>query len=71
MHSMNIRPLQEDLTFGVRIRGVTQKLLKDEAVRKDINDLFESKGMIVFEDVEPTSQMHVALSTVLDRKSVV
>ena len=64
MDSINIRPLQEDLTFGVRIRGVTQRLLKDEAVRKDINDLFESKGMIVFEDVEPTSQMHVALSTV-------
>ena len=64
MGSLNIRPLQEDLSFGVRIRGVTRELLQDEAVRKDINDVFESKGMIVFEDVEPTSQMHVALSTV-------
>jgi taurine dioxygenase len=64
MASLKISLLQEDLSFGVRIRGVTQRLLEDEAVRRQINDLFESKGMIVFEDVEPTSQMHVALSTV-------
>jgi taurine dioxygenase len=64
MDSMSARPLQENLSFGVRIRGVTQKLLKDDAVRKEINDLFESEGMIVFEEVEPTSAMHVTLSTV-------
>ena len=64
MTSMNVKPLQEDLSYGVRIRGVTQELLKDVTVRKQINDLFESKGMIVFEDVEPTSQMHVAISNV-------
>lgn len=64
MASMNIKPLQENLSYGVRIRGVTHELLKDAAVRKKINDLFEAKGMIVFEEVEPTSQMHVALSTV-------
>jgi taurine dioxygenase len=64
MASMEISALQKDLSFGVRIRGVTRELLKDESVRKDINGLFESKGMIVFEEVEPTSQMHVALSNV-------
>lgn len=64
MASMDIRPLQDDLSFGIRIRGVTPALLQDEAIRKEINDLFESKGMIVFEDVEPTSQMHVAISNV-------
>lgn len=64
MTTMNVRPLREDLSFGVRIRGVTQELLNHEAVRKQINDLFEAKGMIVFEGVEPSSQMHVALSNV-------
>lgn len=64
MASLNVKPLREDLTFGVRIRGVTQELLQDESVRKQINDLFEAKGMIVFEEVEPTSRMHVALSNV-------
>ncbi len=64
MASMNIRPLQKDLSFGVRIGGVTQELLKDEAVRKEIRELFEREGMIVFEDIEPTGQMHVALSNV-------
>jgi taurine dioxygenase len=64
MTSLNIRPLQDNLSFGVRIRGVTRAQLQDAAVRKEINALFESRGMIVFEDVEPTSRMHVALSTV-------
>ena len=64
MASLNVKPLREDLTFGVRIRGVTLEQLQDEAVRKQINDLFEAKGMIVFEEVEPTSRMHVALSNV-------
>jgi taurine dioxygenase len=62
--SLDIRPLQDNLSFGVRIRGVTQELLQDAAVRNELNDLFESRGMIVFEAVEPSSQMHVALSTV-------
>jgi taurine dioxygenase len=64
MAALNIRPLQDNLSFGVRIRGLTQELLKNEAIRKEINDLFESRGLILFEEVEPTSQMHVALSSV-------
>lgn len=64
MAHLDIRPLQEDLSFGVRIRGVTRAQLQAEALRRQINDLFERKGMIVFEEIEPSSEMHVALSNV-------
>ena len=64
MASIEVKALQEDLPFGARIRGVTYEALKDEAIRRQINDVFEAKGMIVFEEVEPTAQMQVAISEV-------
>ncbi|MDB5970598.1 MAG: hypothetical protein JWQ90_3048 [Hydrocarboniphaga sp.] len=64
MPSIAVKPLREDLSFGVRIVGVTQAALEDDAIRKQINALFEQHGMIVFEEMEPSSQLHVALSTV-------
>jgi taurine dioxygenase len=64
MASITVRPLQDDLPFGARITGVTEEVLKDEAVRRQINEVFEDRGMIIFEDVEPSSRMHVALSNV-------
>jgi taurine dioxygenase len=62
--SIGIRPLRDDLSFGVRVSGVMQTLLEDSAVRDEIRAVFEDRGMIVFEDVEPTGQMHVAISNV-------
>ncbi|MGB8366690.1 MAG: TauD/TfdA dioxygenase family protein [Rhizomicrobium sp.] len=64
MASIDVSPLREDLSFGARISGVTEAALKDEAIRRQINDIFEDRGMIIFEDVEPTSRMHVAISNV-------
>ena len=64
MDSIAVSPLQADLPFGARISGVTQALLEDAAVRRQINEIFEDRGMIVFENVEPTSRMHVAISNV-------
>jgi taurine dioxygenase len=64
MTGVDVTPLEQQLTFGVRVRGLTRKGLEDPAVRQELNDLFEKEGVIVFEDVEPSGQMHVALSTV-------
>ena len=64
MASIKVRPLQDDLTFGARIVGVTQERLGDEAVRRELNDVFEDRGMIVFEEMEPSGRMHVELSNV-------
>jgi taurine dioxygenase len=64
MTSIKVAPLREDLGFGARISGVNHEVLKDEAVRRQINEVFEDRGMIVFEDVEPTGLMHLAISNV-------
>lgn len=64
MASINVKPLREDLSFGVRISGVTQTVLEDDSIRMQIKALFEEHGMIVFKEVEPSSQLHVALSNV-------
>jgi taurine dioxygenase len=64
MTSINVRPLRDDLPFGARILGVNYETLKDEGVRKQINQVFEDCGMIVFEGLENTSKMQVELSLV-------
>jgi len=64
MTKLNVRPLQDDLPFGARISGVTMANVEDPEVRAEINRVFEDRGMIVFEDMEPTAKMQVALSNV-------
>jgi taurine dioxygenase len=62
--SIDVRPLSGDLPFGARITGVTPDNAADDAVREQINRVFTDRGMIVFEDVEPSNAMQVALSKV-------
>lgn len=64
MASLNVRPLRADLPFGVIIDGITREMTTDPKVRRDVNDLFYRHGMILFENVEPTSEMQVALSDI-------
>lgn len=58
------RPLRDDLDFGARVAGLTLDDLADEALRAELNRLFEDRGVIVFEEVEPSARMHAALSNV-------
>lgn len=62
--SLDFRPLADNLSFGVRVAGLTRDMTVDPAVRDEINARFENAGMIVFEDVEPSNAMQVALSDV-------
>lgn len=64
MSSIKVEPLRDDLEFGARVRGVDQAAIEDAAVRQQLNEIFEDRGMIVFEDIEPSGRMHVALSNV-------
>jgi taurine dioxygenase len=64
MSSLDVRPLVEGRDFGVRIRGLTLDQTRDPALRGEVNALFEAKGMVVFEEVEPSGRMHVALSDI-------
>lgn len=62
--ALNVRALDENLPFGARVSGVTAGLLEDAEARAQLNQLFEDRGVIVFEGVEPSAEMQVAISTV-------
>jgi taurine dioxygenase len=64
MSAIDVRELEQGLPFGARISSLTPEDLADPSVRQQLNDVFEARGMIVFEDVEPTSRMQVQLSEV-------
>ena len=64
MGTIQVRPLRDDLPFGARVTGVTHEAIKDPATRQEINQVFESCGVVVFEGIEPSSRMQVELSEV-------
>lgn len=64
MSAIQVRPLQDGIPFGARVTGVTRETLADTAVRRQLNDLFLDRGVIVFEDVEPSAKMQVLISEV-------
>jgi taurine dioxygenase len=60
----DVRPLREDLPFGVRISDLARAQVQDAAIRREIEALFVRHGMIVFEDVEQSDEMQLAISTI-------
>ena len=64
MTSIDVQPIRSDLGFGARVRGLAQDDLRDEAMRRQLVELFEERGVLVFEDVEPSPAMQVVVSTV-------
>jgi taurine dioxygenase len=64
MGSITVKPLQADLAFGARISGVTAESIKDDSVRQQINEVFEDRGVILFENLEPSIEMQSNLSQV-------
>lgn len=61
---LTVTPLRAGSAFGCRIAGVTGQVLQDEAARRQIRDLFEKHGMIVFEGMEQSNEMQAELSKV-------
>ena len=64
MSSIHVAPLREDLSFGARVTGVTLGVLEDPSVREQLRQVFDDRGMILFEDVEPDGALQVEISTV-------
>lgn len=64
MTTLTVTPIRADLSYGSRVGGVTRDALVDDGLRAEINALFEARGLLIFEDVEQSSEMQVALSTV-------
>lgn len=61
---LNVKPLRADLPFGARVQGLTPENIHDPALRRQLNQLFEERGMIVFENVVQTAKMQVDISEV-------
>jgi taurine dioxygenase len=64
MAPLKVEALHDDLSFGARISGVTREILKDKSARREIRNLFELRGVLVFEGVEADSHLQIALSEV-------
>jgi taurine dioxygenase len=64
MASLDIRPLTDEHPFGARIVGVNRDNVADEAIGRQLRAVFEDRGMIVFEDMEPSADLQLALSQV-------
>jgi len=62
--AIQIHALDDALSFGARVTGLTGSQIKDEAVRAQLNQLFEDRGVIVFENVDASAEMQVEISTV-------
>jgi taurine dioxygenase len=62
--TFSVAPLQEGLAFGARVSGLARGDLTEPELGDELRAIFERDGLIVFEDVEPSAEMHVALSTV-------
>src|ERR1700722_4106833 len=60
--TMTVRPIRDDLTFGARVAGVTLEGLRDAGLRARLNDSFEEHGLLIFEDIDPTPRVQVAIS---------
>jgi taurine dioxygenase len=64
MSELTVDVIRDDIGFGARVGGVTRAACADDAVRAELNALFERYGLLVFTGVESNPQMQVAISTV-------
>jgi alpha-ketoglutarate-dependent taurine dioxygenase len=64
MSLLTVKPLRGDLSFGARIAGLSLDALNQDAVRRQLIAVLDARGVLLFENVDPTSALHVALSEV-------
>lgn len=64
MPEITVSPLKPGLPFGVRISGVDLAATQDPATRERINALFVENGVILFEGMEPSDELQVAVSNI-------
>jgi taurine dioxygenase len=64
-HEVRISPLRDDLPFGARVHGVTRESLREEANRRTIRQAFEDHALLLFEAVEESPAMQLAISETL------
>ncbi len=62
--TITVSPIHDDRRLGARVAGVTLDQLSESGPRAQLNDAFEEHGLLIFESVDPTPEMQVAISTV-------
>jgi taurine dioxygenase len=62
--AIDIRHLGDRFSWGSRVRGVSADNVHDEGLRADLQQLLRDRGVIVFEDMQPTPALQVELSKV-------
>ncbi len=64
MAALRITDLSPEHNWGSRVSGVDWTNIADEEMRAQMRQLFIERGVIVFEDMEPTPKMQVELSKI-------
>ncbi len=64
MSDLMVRPLDDRFSWGSVVEGLDWRKLESDEVRNRLREIFEDRGLIVFEGVEPSARMQVAISTV-------
>lgn len=64
MSGIKVRDLGENYSFGSVVDGVDYDMLKDTDTRNQLKNLLLERGLLVFENVEASQNMHVAISNV-------
>jgi len=64
MAGVTIRDLGPEHSFGSRVSGVNWDNINNEDLRQQMRDLLVERGVIVFEDMEPSPTMQVELSKI-------
>ena len=64
MTRIKVEDLQSDLGFGARIDGVDWSNIFDAGLWSEIAQLFDDRGLLLFENMDPTSKMQVELSRI-------
>jgi taurine dioxygenase len=62
--SVTIRTLGDQWNWGSRVSGVNWDNVHNEDLRAELQQLLRNRGVIVFEDMEPTAKMQVELSKI-------
>jgi taurine dioxygenase len=64
MAGVHVRALSEALSWGSRVEGLSWDNIFDKGVRAQLRQLLRDRGFLVFEGMEPSGKMQVALSEV-------
>lgn len=64
MAALRITDLTPEHSFGSRVSGVNWDNIHEEQLREQMRQLFIERGVIVFEDMEPSPKMQVEISKI-------